>query len=135
MFTMVPFMRCGEIEPPGAQTHHIGVSTVLPSASHTDYTDYNHQLQRHLQNLSATVSGSTWIAPTHLDTFQSWRQSTGHDSATSGARSGYAADRARTAAPDLIAWPPSRNEPCWCGTGRKYKKCCGHPSVGQPNQA
>jgi tetratricopeptide (TPR) repeat protein len=24
-----------------------------------------------------------------------------------------------------IAWPPGRNEPCWCGSGRKYKKCCG----------
>lgn len=20
---------------------------------------------------------------------------------------------------------PERNEPCWCGSGRKYKKCCG----------
>jgi tetratricopeptide (TPR) repeat protein len=24
-----------------------------------------------------------------------------------------------------IAWPPGRNEPCWCGSGSKYKKCCG----------
>ncbi|HET6508438.1 MAG TPA: SEC-C domain-containing protein [Baekduia sp.] len=24
-----------------------------------------------------------------------------------------------------IAWPPGRNEPCWCGSGKKYKKCCG----------
>jgi SEC-C motif len=23
-----------------------------------------------------------------------------------------------------IAWPPGRNEPCWCGSGSKYKKCC-----------
>ncbi|MDP9345988.1 MAG: SEC-C domain-containing protein, partial [Actinomycetota bacterium] len=23
------------------------------------------------------------------------------------------------------AWPPARNEPCWCGSGRKYKRCCG----------
>jgi tetratricopeptide (TPR) repeat protein len=23
-----------------------------------------------------------------------------------------------------IAWPPERNEPCWCGSGNKYKKCC-----------
>jgi hypothetical protein len=23
-----------------------------------------------------------------------------------------------------VAWPPGRNEPCWCGSGRKYKKCC-----------
>jgi preprotein translocase subunit SecA len=20
-----------------------------------------------------------------------------------------------------------RNDPCWCGSGRKYKKCCGVP--------
>lgn len=26
---------------------------------------------------------------------------------------------------EAIAWPPGRNEPCWCGSGRKYKKCCG----------
>ncbi|GAA0972953.1 hypothetical protein GCM10009555_026980 [Acrocarpospora macrocephala] len=26
-----------------------------------------------------------------------------------------------------IAWPPGRNDPCWCGSGRKYKKCCGSP--------
>jgi tetratricopeptide (TPR) repeat protein len=25
------------------------------------------------------------------------------------------------------AWPPGRNEPCWCGSERKYKKCCGLP--------
>jgi tetratricopeptide (TPR) repeat protein len=23
-----------------------------------------------------------------------------------------------------ISWPPSRNAPCWCGSGAKYKKCC-----------
>ncbi len=25
----------------------------------------------------------------------------------------------------VIAWPPPRNGPCWCGSGGKYKKCCG----------
>ncbi|MFB6784581.1 SEC-C metal-binding domain-containing protein [Streptomyces sp. NPDC056352] len=25
-------------------------------------------------------------------------------------------------------WPPARNEPCWCDSGRKYKKCCGTPA-------
>ncbi len=24
-----------------------------------------------------------------------------------------------------VAWPPGRNEPCWCGSDKKYKKCCG----------
>ncbi len=23
-----------------------------------------------------------------------------------------------------IGWPPERNDPCWCGSGNKYKKCC-----------
>jgi tetratricopeptide (TPR) repeat protein len=27
-----------------------------------------------------------------------------------------------------IAWPPPRNEPCWCGSGAKYKRCCGNPA-------
>lgn len=32
-------------------------------------------------------------------------------------------------APDhlTISWPPERNTACWCGSGRKYKKCCGRP--------
>ena len=23
-----------------------------------------------------------------------------------------------------LPWPPGRNDPCWCGSGRKYKRCC-----------
>lgn len=23
-----------------------------------------------------------------------------------------------------VTWPPGRNDPCWCASGRKYKKCC-----------
>lgn len=26
-----------------------------------------------------------------------------------------------------VAWPPPRNGPCWCESGRKYKQCCGAP--------
>ncbi|GAB3687722.1 SEC-C domain-containing protein [Nocardiopsis oceani] len=31
--------------------------------------------------------------------------------------------------PRLRPWPPERNKPCWCASGRKYKKCCGSPSL------
>ncbi|MDL5160168.1 SEC-C domain-containing protein [Actinomycetospora termitidis] len=24
----------------------------------------------------------------------------------------------------LLPWPPGRNDPCWCGSRVKYKKCC-----------
>ena len=26
--------------------------------------------------------------------------------------------------PQLTRWPPGRNQPCWCGSPGKYKKCC-----------
>lgn len=25
----------------------------------------------------------------------------------------------------VVEWPPGRNQVCWCGSGTKYKKCCG----------
>lgn len=28
-----------------------------------------------------------------------------------------------------ISWPPERNAACWCGSGSKYKKCCGTPHL------
>lgn len=28
-----------------------------------------------------------------------------------------------------LSWPPERNHTCWCASGRKYKKCCGSPSL------
>lgn len=32
---------------------------------------------------------------------------------------------ARRAAHQITAWPPGRNEQCWCGSANKYKRCCG----------
>lgn len=37
--------------------------------------------------------------------------------------------RSSTATAERGAWPPGRNDPCWCGSGRKHKKCCGAPGV------
>ncbi|WP_328794183.1 SEC-C metal-binding domain-containing protein [Herbidospora solisilvae] len=34
---------------------------------------------------------------------------------------------ARTDPDGDVAWPPGRNDSCWCGSDRKYKKCCGSP--------
>ncbi|SDS39263.1 SEC-C domain-containing protein [Actinoplanes derwentensis] len=42
--------------------------------------------------------------------------------ADANARNGYA--RSLAAGTGLIAWPPARNDACWCGSGAKYKKCC-----------
>jgi tetratricopeptide (TPR) repeat protein len=45
------------------------------------------------------------------------------DPATGAARASYAAELARRGLG--IDYPPERNAPCWCGSGSKYKKCCG----------
>ena len=35
---------------------------------------------------------------------------------------------ARPRSPVTVAPTPGRNQPCPCGSGKKYKKCCGRPS-------
>lgn len=34
--------------------------------------------------------------------------------------------------PEAPAAKPERNEPCWCGSGKKYKKC--HLAVDEKEQ-
>ncbi|WP_158888238.1 SEC-C domain-containing protein [Amycolatopsis anabasis] len=46
------------------------------------------------------------------------------------ARASYAAELGRLGKGS--PWPPGRNDPCWCGSGRKYKKCCGAPGFADP---
>lgn len=101
-----------------------------------DHTDYNHQLERHLRGLAhqattttSQASVSLWIAPIHLEAFHTWCSRHDRDPAADNTRASYAADQARTHPDGLIAWPPERNQPCWCASGRKYKKCCGHPTA------
>ena len=68
------------------------------------------------------------IAPVQVAPFTSWCAEQGRQPDSAEARAEYAAHLAATADPCLIAWPPARNESCWCGSGRKYKKCCAAPT-------
>jgi len=49
------------------------------------------------------------------------------DPEESGSRAAYSAELARTGRTRV--WPPGRNEACWCGSGVKFKRCCGRPGV------
>jgi SEC-C motif len=75
------------------------------------------------------VQSPVWIAPIRIDSLRGWCSRTGNDPSSGSARSAYAAELTRTASGELISWPPARNALCWCDSGRKYKQCCGHPSV------
>jgi tetratricopeptide (TPR) repeat protein len=61
------------------------------------------------------------IAPILVDEYAAWCAQRGEE--PEDARAAWAADR--FAAGAAIPWPPARNAPCWCGSQRKYKKCCG----------
>lgn len=67
------------------------------------------------------------VAPIVVDEYAAWCAE--HDEDPEEARAAYAAHRMREG--DAVPWPPGRNEPCWCGSGRKYKKCCG-PAPARP---
>ncbi|RJQ67272.1 hypothetical protein D5S17_33775 [Pseudonocardiaceae bacterium YIM PH 21723] len=51
----------------------------------------------------------------------------GIEPTTEEAREAYLAEFAGKAG--SIAWPPGRNDACWCGSAAKYKKCCGRPGL------
>lgn len=67
------------------------------------------------------------VAPIVIEDYVAWCAE--HDEDPEDARAAYAAHRMQHG--HAISWPPGRNEPCWCGSGRKYKKCCG-PAPARP---
>ena len=75
---------------------------------------------------SARETGNSRIAllPTTVDDLLKYSQDHGRDPKNQQTRADYLQDRIGEGVP-TISWPPERNQPCWCDSGRKYKKCCG----------
>lgn len=86
------------------------------------YEGYCRCLQATLVNL-ASVGLSPLLAPVRMDVYTRWCARAGLSPDSSRARSEYAAELARHG--EAVHWPPGRNKACWCGSGFKYKKCCG----------
>jgi len=87
----------------------------------------------HLRQVEETLRGLSEEGATHLATgrgdvavLETHAGNAGLTPEAASARSAYAAELARTGKAE--AWPPPRNAPCWCGSERKYKKCCGNPA-------
>ncbi|MFJ8488524.1 SEC-C domain-containing protein [Streptomyces sp. NPDC094038] len=93
-----------------------------------DHTGHLRQVERTLRELSD--EGATHLAAGRAtaDGLRAHAEAHGCSPDTPAARSGYAAELARKGL--ATDWPPPRNGPCWCGAGRKYKKCCGNPALG-----
>ncbi|MGH8908331.1 MAG: SEC-C metal-binding domain-containing protein [Egibacteraceae bacterium] len=83
-------------------------------------------VEDHLRGLCRDqgVSGAILI-PGEVDGFAGYLERTGGDPAEEEVRLAYAQEAVEQGR--RIEWPPGRNQPCWCGSGRKYNKCCSAP--------
>jgi hypothetical protein len=93
------------------------------------HRQYCRMLQQILTEYADVGMPALAIAPVRVVPFTAWCNEHGQQPDSAEARAEYAAQLAARADPDLIAWPPGRNQPCWCGSGRKYKKCCAASSA------
>ncbi|MGH3997124.1 MAG: SEC-C domain-containing protein, partial [Pseudonocardiaceae bacterium] len=89
--------------------------------------DWNHaghraQVQDTLVKL-AEAGSEVSIAPATVDDFLDFADDRGLAPYSSQTRSLYAAETRRTGG--AVAWPPGPDERCWCGSGKKYARCCG----------
>lgn len=90
----------------------------------TDHLAYSHATEARVKRIARHAAGHRLhVAAMTVDGLQAHAEESGHDPGSGEARSSYAATLLR--AGDAVVWPPGRNEPCWCGSARKYKKCCG----------
>lgn len=80
-------------------------------------------LEARLREVGRVTGRVPSVAPLKVDALVEFAESRGLDPGTAEARSELAA--ALGSRDEVIPWPPGRNDPCWCGSGRKYKRCCG----------
>ena len=89
-----------------------------------DHAEYSRVTEARVKHIARQVPGSRLhVAALSVAGLVAHAEEAGYDPGTSEARSSYAA--ALLERGGAVVWPPGRNEPCWCGSDRKYKKCCG----------
>ncbi len=91
-------------------------------AANAQYGTYCARLERALQKLRHDGVHGLAVAPLVIDDYRAWCQAGRCDPELPDSRTAYAGQLADRGA--ATAWPPGRNDPCWCASGRKYKKCC-----------
>lgn len=81
------------------------------------------RMELSLRRRRADGDGPFVVVTIDLERYTAWCEGEGHDPADRRSRGTFftAESEAGAGRP----WPPGRNEPCWCGSERKYKRCCG----------
>jgi hypothetical protein len=89
-----------------------------------DHRAYSQATEARIKRIAQHTAGDQLhVAVMTVDGLQAHAGQAGNDPGSGQARSHYAATLLQ--AGNAVVWPPGRNEPCWCRSERKYKKCCG----------
>lgn len=89
---------------------------------HGPYEAYCARLELLLRDLKAQGVARLALTPLTIDGYLAWCTEHDRDPEDSDNRASYATELLEQGI--THPWPPERNQPCWCRTGRKYKKCC-----------
>ncbi|MGW0632240.1 SEC-C metal-binding domain-containing protein, partial [Streptomyces sp. NPDC002758] len=122
-----PRMTCALFWPEPEFTQLLGKWPHLADDYGTEHHEHIHQVEEILQRLSEQGEVHLGIAQGSVTDNETFTRDEGLSPQDGDTRAEYAADLA--ARGRARAWPPPRNSPCWCGSDRKYKKCCGNPAT------
>lgn len=89
---------------------------------------YCRAMQEKLVAYSEAGAPGFTVVPIRIAPFTAWCAEQSQQADSADARAEYVSHLTATGGPGLTAWPPGRNNRCWCGSGVKYKKCCASVS-------
>lgn len=92
-----------------------------------DHAGHRRQVERTLRDLWDEGAPRLAVGHATVSGLEAFARGGGGSPDTPATRSAYGAELARGG--QSADWPPPRNGPCWCGSERKYKKCCGNPAL------
>ncbi|MEU4554752.1 SEC-C domain-containing protein [Micromonospora violae] len=84
------------------------------------WDEHRAQLERALVDASGMGGADLGVVAGTVDGLAAFAQDAGSDPTDEETLDEYADSLDET----VTAWPPGRNDTCWCGSGTKYKKCC-----------
>ncbi|MGW3730706.1 SEC-C metal-binding domain-containing protein [Streptomyces sp. NPDC000851] len=122
-----PRMACALFWPETEFTHLLARWPVLADDYGAEHREHIRRVEELLRRLSEDGELRLGVAQGAVSDFETFTRDEGLSPKDGDTRAKYAADLA--ARGKAHAWPPPRNSPCWCGSSRKYKKCCGNPAT------
>jgi tetratricopeptide (TPR) repeat protein len=87
------------------------------------YDESRGRMERRLRELRADGDGPFVVVAIVSDDYATWCDERDYEPTDRRSRASFV--EFEREAGGGRRWPPGRNEPCWCGSERKYKRCCG----------